>query len=53
MMNKKSAPGIAFLAVGIALMIVFKNSTVGMSSGIVFIALGIVTILRNGKNKLN
>jgi hypothetical protein len=41
---------IAFFAVGIALMTVLRNSTVGMSSGIVFIVLGIVTMLRNRKN---
>lgn len=46
-MNKKAGSGIAFICVGIALTIVFKNSAIGMSSGFVFIVLGVVTMIRN------
>lgn len=46
-MNKRVGAGIAFFSVGIALMVAFKFSTVGISTGVVFLILGIVMMLKN------
>ncbi len=46
-MNRNTKPiGIAFIAIGIALGVVFKNSAPGIGSGLVFIVLGIIFLIR-------
>lgn len=51
-MNKKKLPmAIAFVVLGIALLIIFKNSTPGTIGGVLFVVAGIVSLIFSGRNR--
>ena len=50
MKRRKLPIAIAFVVLGIALIIIFKNSTPGTVGGVLFIVAGIVSLIFNRKN---
>jgi multidrug transporter EmrE-like cation transporter len=49
-MNKRTLPsGIAFVVLGIAFIIIFKDSTPGTLGGVLLIVAGIVSLVRGGR----
>lgn len=52
-MNKRTLSlGIAFIVLGIALIIIFKNSTPGTVGGVLLIIGGIVSLIKGGMTKM-
>ncbi|MGI9035320.1 MAG: hypothetical protein ACR2GD_04700 [Pyrinomonadaceae bacterium] len=51
-MNRKKLPmAIAFVVLGIALIIIFKNSTPGTAGGVLLVIAGIVSLFINRTNR--
>lgn len=51
-MDKKVAPiGAVFIALGVCFLIIFRNSTLGMVSGILFIIAGLLPLIRHLINR--